>query len=63
MSKDIIFRGAATAIVTHCHLPLCDLDSTNKERLLQTLKEYGFIDKNVKAGSVTIHQAVTKNIF
>lgn len=43
--------------VGKCRLPLCDLDPTNRERLYQTLKSYGLMGKDVKAGSVTIHQA------
>lgn len=37
-----------------CRLPLCDMDSTNEEKLYKTMKQYGLIGKEVKAGSVTI---------
>ncbi len=47
-------RAMGYAVGT-CRLPLCDLDSTNRERLYQTLKSYGLIGKEVRAGSVTIH--------
>lgn len=37
-----------------CRLPLCDMDSTNAEKLYMALKQYGFINEEVKAGSVTL---------
>lgn len=37
-----------------CRLPLCDMDTTNAEKLYQVLKQYQLIDKDVKAGSVTV---------
>lgn len=43
--------------VGKCRLPLCDMDSTNLEKLYHTLKQYNFIDNKVKAGSVTVHRA------
>ena len=42
--------------VGKCRLPLCDLDSTNEEKLYMTLKSYGLLDENIKAGSVTVHR-------
>ena len=35
-----------------CRLPLCDMDSTNAEKLYRTLQQYGLLDTDKKIGSV-----------
>lgn len=37
-----------------CRLPLCDMDPTNEEKLCRTLKQYGLIGGDIRAGSVTV---------
>lgn len=49
--------------VGQCRLPLCDIDSTNRERLYQILKTYDLIDEKIKAGSVTVSYATTDLMF
>lgn len=49
--------------VGKCRLPLCDIDSTNRERLYQILKTYDLIDDKIKAGSVTVSYATTDLMF
>ena len=40
-----------------CRLPLCDLDSTNAEKLRSTLCDYGLLERGPQMGSITVHRA------
>lgn len=42
--------------VGHCRLPLCDMDSTNAEKLYATLQDYGLIDSPRRIRSVTVRR-------
>lgn len=42
-----------------CRLPLCDMDSTNAEKLYCALKKYGLVDHKIKAGSVAVQKAIS----
>lgn len=42
--------------VGRCRLPLCDMDSTNAEKLYGVLRHYGLLKQDIPVGSVTIHR-------